>query len=872
MKAKIFIILFLCLASFGMNALLAQNINERKKAQEYLKKKKEVYFTFNVTFFKEVNDLSQKISIDKVSDNKVFAYANAKEFETFLTYGYDFTVLKHPGDLDYEPKMLTKEDLMKGKSFRGWTSYPTYDAYETIMYQFATDYPSLCEIVNIGTLPSGRKLLAAKISDNVSTPEAEPQFLYTGTIHGDETAGYILLLNLIDSLLEGYSTSSRIANMVDNMEIWINPLSNPDGTYAGGNSSVNGATRYNSNSVDLNRNYADPEDGPHPDGNAWQPETVFFMTLAANNNFIMSANTHGGAEVINYPWDTWSRFHADDDWWQLVSNEYADTAQHYSPAGYLDDFGTGITNGYAWYTISGGRQDYMNYFHQCREVTMELSNTKLLPESQLLNWWHYNRRSLLNYMEQALYGFSGIVSDSLTGEPLVARVEIPGHELDSSHIYSRNGFGNYHRLINAGTYTLEFSAPGYYPKSLSNVTIGNYQAVVNDVQLVQGLFANFNASRLIIPENTSISFFDQSYGHPNNWTWNFEGGTPASSGLQNPVNIEYASSGEYNVSLEVQDSAGGTNLLQKDNYIKVLPNSSGQNFTMSNDFIAACSGNFYDPGGLAGQYANNQDFTMTFIPSTVGDMLEVDFTSFDLEFQSNCNYDYLEIYDGSDANAFLIGKYCGTSGPGVVTATNPEGALTFVFHSDVSSTGDGWEASLNCVPPQIPPVAQFTANPLSVHQTDTVYFTDLSANYPDTWLWEFEGTTEPTSSLQNPFMVYSDTGFHDVKLVVENTYGSDTIVKENYIYVEGLVNVNIHKQDVFRVKIFPNPATSDVHLESTLPIESIWISDELGKIQLLEEGEGNKSLIIDVLDMQSGFYIVHVLTQKGIYHGRFIKQ
>ncbi len=186
-------------------------------------------------------------------------------------------------------------------------------------------------------------------------------------MHGDETTGYILLLRLIDHLLSNYGADTELTSLINNTEIWINPLANPDGTYASGNHTVFGATRGNANLVNLNRNYPDPEDGQHPDGNTWQVETLAFMDLAEEQNFALAANTHGGAEVVNYPWDTWSRLAADDDWWQMVAHEYADTAQYYSPSGYFNGFNDGITNGYAWYSISGGRQDYMNYFHHCRE-------------------------------------------------------------------------------------------------------------------------------------------------------------------------------------------------------------------------------------------------------------------------------------------------------------------------------------------------------------------------------------------------------------------------------------------------------------------------------------------------------------------------
>lgn len=437
----------------------------------------EYYFRFVLSSHDELAKLTRLVSIDNVRGDTVFAYANDKQLADFEQLGYAYTILPHPGTIT-EPQMATS-----ARDVFAWDVYPTYDEYVSMMYQFQTDYPNLCRIYDAGTTVQGRKVLFAKISANVDTEEDEPEVMYTSTMHGDETVGYVLMLRLIDSLLSTYGSDPRITRMLDSMEIWINPLANPDGTYISGNSSVSGAQRYNANGVDLNRNFPDPDDGPHPDGNGWQPETIAMMNIADSNSFIISANFHGGAEVVNYPWDTWSRRHPDDGWFQAISRKYADTAHVYSPSGYMTDLDNGITNGWDWYPISGGRQDFMNYYHGCREVTIELSATKLPSASELPNFWNYNRVSFLDYLENALYGIRGVVTDSITGLPVAATVSVLNHDADSSEVYTDPDVGDYHRMIAAGIYDLQFTAPGYYTKIKKNIAVSDGSVVVVNVQL-----------------------------------------------------------------------------------------------------------------------------------------------------------------------------------------------------------------------------------------------------------------------------------------------------------------------------------------------------------------------------------------------------
>jgi hypothetical protein len=364
----------------------------------------EVYFRFISPLDIKPETLTRLVSIDRktTNDGFLYAYANQKQFSEFMGLEIDFEILPAPGIVP-DVIMRSEVDL---KQITNWDFYPTYEAYIEMMYQFQEDYPDLCEIITIGESVEGRELLAARISDNVGEDEGEPKFLYTSSMHGDELTGYVLMLRMINYLLSNYGLdgqiNSQVDNLVNNLDIFINPLANPDGTYHGGNSSVNGAQRYNANYVDMNRNYPDPEDGQHPDGNEWQPETIAFMQFAEDYQFTASANFHGGAEVFNYPWDTWPQLSPEDEWWQIVGHKWADTAQFYSPPGYMVGFDDGITNGYAWYPISGGRQDYMNWFRDCLEVTVEISNVKLIPASQLPDYWEYNYHSFLNYMEEAL--------------------------------------------------------------------------------------------------------------------------------------------------------------------------------------------------------------------------------------------------------------------------------------------------------------------------------------------------------------------------------------------------------------------------------------------------------------------------------------
>lgn len=489
------ILLFIQLSGFTQSS---QEINE--KLSKLFRDREEIYFRFPVQAPEKLQELSQYLSVDHdpIREGYVYAYGYRRTMLKFLKEGISYQILTPPS-LEKEPIMRGLEDVFLRKNDSSsvcsldWNFFPTYEAYENLMQQFQTDFPDICRVDTIGQLTSGKLLLVAHLGDSLDVDEDEPEFFYSSTMHGDETAGYNLMLHLITYLLCNYENDAEIRQLMDEVDIYINPLANPDGTYAVRNNTVAGATRANRNGFDLNRNYPDPDDGPNP-GGTQQEETSAFINYAAGRDFNIGANLHGGAEVANYPWDTYQRRHPDDDWWKYVCREYADTTQANSPAGFFNDLDNGITNGYDWFVISGGRQDYMNAFEYCREFTLELSQTKNVPSGSLENLWDYHKAALINYMEQSLNGLRGIVRDSISGEPLLARVFINGYDRDSSHVYSSLPLGNYHRYLFDGNYAVSFSAEDYVSKTI-NVSIQNGQASRLDVELMPEVAAGISDSK-----------------------------------------------------------------------------------------------------------------------------------------------------------------------------------------------------------------------------------------------------------------------------------------------------------------------------------------------------------------------------------------
>lgn len=355
-----------------------------------------------------------------------------------------------------------------------WTHH-NFEQMTDYLQDLHRQYPKITNLYSIGKSVQGRKLWVIEISDNPGKHEpGEPEFKYVANMHGNEVVGRELLLHLAKALCRNYGRNANLTKMIDNTRIHLLPSMNPDGyelAFEGNNRKDWIIGRSNANNVDLNRNFPDQffksVTGPP------QPETLAVMKWINEVPFVLSANLHGGSLVANYPFDdspTGGREYSkspDDD----VFKELAKTYSMSHPTMHLknppwpcpevppDHFEDGVTNGAAWYSVSGGMQDY-NYIHSnCFEVTVEQGCKKFPEESELPKDWEENKRALIAYMDQVHKGVKGFVKDS-EGSPIPgAAIRVDDRRKE---IFTAKD-GDYWRLLLPGGYKVTAIAPGYEP-------------------------------------------------------------------------------------------------------------------------------------------------------------------------------------------------------------------------------------------------------------------------------------------------------------------------------------------------------------------------------------------------------------------------
>ena len=396
--------------------------------------------------------------IDGIQSDKIIAYGDSNKIELLNRNNFIARIIPQDSELGIR---LYPANL---------DGYHSYSELRTVLKNYSDTYPSLCQFDSIGTTVEGRWLWMVRITSNVIETGYKPQFRYISTMHGDEPVGTELLVYLIDTLLTSYSSDSDIRSIVDNTEMFIIPMMNPDG-----NSATPYPTRYNANGKDLNRNYPVPDGSIGSDGTfIIEPENRIVMDFSLTKNFILSANFHTGATVVNYLWDYTPVMADDDSLLRLIALNYTSTNPNMLNS---TSFDQGIVQGYFWYPVYGSLQDW-SYDNRCMDFTIELNDTKWPNASLLSGIWDNNNESMLNFIRWANVGIYGVVNDSLTGEPVFATIQ----PSEGASIKTDSLTGFYHKIKYPGTFTVNYSAGGYESKDILVSLTGN--SVERNVQLV----------------------------------------------------------------------------------------------------------------------------------------------------------------------------------------------------------------------------------------------------------------------------------------------------------------------------------------------------------------------------------------------------
>lgn len=283
----------------------------------------------------------------------------------------------------------------------GAAPYPTYfHTYASMLSQMQavhTAYPTLTSaVVSIGQTLEGRDIWAIEVSNAPGSHNAtKAEVLMMGCHHAREPMSVEATLDLLNYLTTQYGLKSEVTNIVNNQEVWIVPMVNPDGHVYCETTDQNWRKNRKNNGdgtfgVDNNRNYSykwgldnvgssnqggsDTYRGTGPNSELENQHVRDFM---AQHNFFSSISFHSYGQYVIYPWGYGYNLHTPD---HLTFNVSADSMNNSN--GYA--IGTApellyLVNGeYCDWAYGETTQKPLNYGY-----TMELGTTFYPAESQV---------------------------------------------------------------------------------------------------------------------------------------------------------------------------------------------------------------------------------------------------------------------------------------------------------------------------------------------------------------------------------------------------------------------------------------------------------------------------------------------------------
>jgi len=327
-------------------------------------------------------------------------------------------------------------------------------------------------------------------------------------------------------------------------------------------------------------------------------------------------------------------------------------------------------------------------------------------------------------------------TDLSTGNPTTWEWTFTGGTPNTSTLQNPTGI-QYNAV---GTYAVKLKASNAI--SSDSLTKQNYIEVY-DPNAVQ---ADFTANTTTILVGGTVQFTDLSTNSPTSWSWDFAGGTPATSTIQNPT-VTYNTAGIYNVSLTASNDSSSDSEV-KNNYITVLDSSDAPQANFIADYTTIQSG----------MSVNFTNLSTGFYDSLVWIFEGATPNTSTNQNPTNITYDSISCFDVT----LILYSFLGND-------TLVKQDYICVFDP---SNADTVHANFHAITTRL------------IVQGDNVSFEDLSTGPITSWNWFFEGGTPSTSTVQHPANItYTTPGIYDVRLVVSNGAFSDTLIKQDYIVV-----------------------------------------------------------------------------------------
>lgn len=127
----------------------------------------------------------------------------------------------------------------------------------------------------------------------------------------------------------------------------------------------------------------------------------------------------------------------------------------------------------------------------------------------------------------------------------------------------------------------------------------------------------------------------------------------------------------------------------------------------------------------------------------------------------------------------------------------------------------------------LPLQAMFVAGSTIAGVGDPVKFTQYSSGNPETFLWYFgDGTT---STLRHPEHIYTSMGLYTVSLIVTSGSRNSTIVKTDYISVQGTPEITLSTNNLFAEILTPGTATRNFTICNTGSLPASYAISELDR-------------------------------------------